>query len=217
MLPWFPAAGLFIGALLCLFDFFASWIWGGAAVAVLDVVFLAILTGGLHLDGLGDAADGLYGKRTREKALSIMKDSRIGAMGVIAIFAVLSIKGAALSDLSEMRYAALFLVPAYARSGLLFGIRLLPYGRPEGGTGTPFFGRTLSAADLLPILIPVALSFVLFGSRAILFNVLFAAITAAILFFYKKRIGCITGDMLGAMCEILEAFLFLILAAGGNI
>ena len=77
--------------------------WSQPVASILDVFLLVIITGALHLDGLGDTADGLYGRRPVEKALAIMKDSRIGAMGVVAIICGLAIKWGGLSGLDADR------------------------------------------------------------------------------------------------------------------
>ena len=105
------------------------------------------------------------------------------------------------------------IIPAFARGSMLFGLRFLPYGRPEGGTGTSFFDAPLSAQAFSGLLIPFALSLFL-GWRGIAITLIFILLTIAILTFYQKKLGCITGDMLGAMCEIIEASLFLLATAG---
>ena len=117
MVPWFPVAGLLLGALLAVFDLAAARLWPVSAVSILDVILLAILTGAFHLDGLGDTADGLFSHRPRERILEIMKDSRIGVMGVVAVVSVLAVKWAGISGLGANRTALLILVPAYARCG----------------------------------------------------------------------------------------------------
>jgi adenosylcobinamide-GDP ribazoletransferase len=94
----FPLAGLAIGLILSLFDLIASALWPTSVAGVLDVVLLAAVTGAFHLDGLADAADGLYGQREREKVLAIMKDSRVGAMGLVAVACVLLVKAAGLGS-----------------------------------------------------------------------------------------------------------------------
>jgi adenosylcobinamide-GDP ribazoletransferase len=71
---------------------------------VLDVVLLAAITGAFHLDGLADMADGLYGQREREKALAIMKDSRVGAMGLVAVACVLLVKTVGLGSIDHARF-----------------------------------------------------------------------------------------------------------------
>jgi adenosylcobinamide-GDP ribazoletransferase len=214
MVPYFPLVGLLLGLLMCALDAVALRLWSKPVAAVLDVLWLAVVTGALHLDGLGDTADGLFGHHTREKALAIMKDSRVGAMGVVAIVLNLMLKWTGIAELDLHRSLLLVLVPAYARAGLLFGFRFLDYGRPGGGTGKPFFTDKPSVAAFLGVLVPVVLSIAL-GLKAIALNAAFAVVVGAILLFYKKRLGCITGDMFGAMTEATESVLFLISSVGG--
>ena len=135
MMPFFPAVGILLGIFVAIFDLIALRLWSEPVVALLDVILLATVTGAFHLDGLGDTADGLLGQRSKEKALSIMKDSRIGAMGLVAVVFGLSLKWSGIAGLDVNRSLFLIIVPAYARSGVLFGIRFLEYGRPAGGTG----------------------------------------------------------------------------------
>lgn len=208
-----PAAGLVIGLLLAVFDQSVSGLWSPAAVAALDVVFLAVISGALHLDGLADTADGLYAGHSKERALEIMKDSRTGAMGVVAIACCLLVKWGGLTDLDGSRFWLIMLVPAYARAGVLFGFRFLEYGRRGEGTALAFFEEPLSAADFSWLMVLAGLS-LFTGLHMLVLNLGFFGITAAILWFYKRRLGCITGDMLGAMIEVTEALLFLIVAIG---
>ena len=144
MIPYFPIVGLILGALVSLFDRCTLGVWPASVVSLLDLLLLAGLTGAFHLDGLGDTADGLWAHRSRERSLAIMKDSRIGAMGLTAVVAALSLKWAGISSLPPAHRALLLiLVPAFARGAMLFAIRKLPYGRPGGGTGARLFDQTL--------------------------------------------------------------------------
>lgn len=211
MIPYFPIVGLIIGALVSIFDVAARYFWPKPVVSVLDVVFLAVITAAFHLDGLGDTADGLLGHRDREKTLVIMKDSRIGVMALVAIVCVLAMKWGGIMNLDGHRSLLLLLIPAYARGGMIFGIRFLTYGRPDGGTGVDLFEKPLKRSDFWGLLLPIALSF-LMGWIGIRLNIIFSAITAAIIYYYKKRMGCITGDMLGAMTEVTESLLFLLVS-----
>lgn len=211
MVPFFPVVGIIIGSLLSIFDFIALNIWPEPVTAVLDVVFLAVITAALHLDGLGDTADGLLGHRNREKALMVMKDSRIGVMGLVAIVCTLAVKWAGIMHLEAHRTLLLILVPAFSRSGMIFGIRFLKYGRPGGGTGYDIFGEPFKLSAFWGMLIPVLLS-VFLGWRGIWLNAAFALTIVTIIFYYKKRMGCITGDMLGAMTEVTESLLFLLVS-----
>lgn len=210
-LPWFPVVGLVIGGLIFLFDYILLRLFPVQITAIFSVLFLAALTGGIHLDGLADTADGLFSHRSREDALRIMKASDIGAMGAMALFFILGLKWAALANLTRGGWDswACFVLPAaYGRAAMLFGTYFLPYARKEGGTGRDFvskegFGRFLLVAPLMGLPLLAGLETFLW------MNGIFLLMTAAVLAFYKKKIGGITGDMLGALSELVETSLFL--------
>ena len=216
IIPYFPLVGLLLGLMLAVFDHLALMLWSKPVVSILDVVFMAAVTGAFHIDGLGDTADGLFGQRPKERTLAIMKDSRLGTMGLVAIAAGLAIKWGGIAGLASSRFLFLVLVPAYARGAMLFGMRFLEYGRPEGGTGSDFFKEKLTNAAFWGLSIPVVLS-LFTGWKMILLNIGFIFLVAVIVFYYKKRMGGITGDMLGAMGEATESFLFLLISIGGTL
>jgi adenosylcobinamide-GDP ribazoletransferase len=211
MVSFFPIVGLLVGGVVAILDQAALHLWSRPVAALIDVIVLAALTGAFHLDGLGDAADGLFSHRSRDEAMAIMKDSRIGTMGLVAIVCALAVKWGGILGLDSKRSLLLILVPAYARGGMLFGIRLLDYGRPEGGTGQDFFKEKLSLSNFWGLLFPIVLSIFL-GWQAVALNLEFVALVTGILLYYKKRMGCITGDMLGAMTEVTESALFLLIS-----
>ncbi len=213
MVPYFPLVGILLGLLVAAFDAIIVRFWAPPVVALLDIILLAVLTGAFLFDGLGDTDDGLLGPRSRDEALEIMKDSRVGTMGLVAILFGSAIKWGGIASLSYNHSLFLIIVPAYARAGILFGMRYLPYGRPDG-TCKAFFNEKLSWLHFWGLLLPIALSLLL-GLKAFWLNLAFAIIIGSILFFYKKRMGCITGDMLGAMTELTEAGLFLTASIGG--
>ena len=210
MIGWFPVVGIVIGLLLAAFDSLVSHLWDRSAAAVLDVILLALVTGALHLDGLGDAADGLYGRKPAEKALAIMKDSRIGVMALVSVVAVLALKWSGLTGLTHDRFLLLVLVPAYARGAMLFAIRGLPYGR-SAGTGYDLFETPLKTRDFGGLFLVMGLSLLL-GWGALFLNLFFGGLVAAFMAYYRRKIGCVTGDMLGAMAEVTEGALFLLMA-----
>lgn len=217
MVPWFPMAGLLVGVILALFDHLASQFWPASAAALLDVILLVWISGALHLDGLGDTADGLYGNKPREQALAIMKDSRIGAMGVIAILCGLLVKWVGISGIDEYRTLLLILVPSFSRATVIFGVRFFDYGRTEGGTGKAFFSRRVRKPAFLGLLLPAGLSFFMGIGPALRMIFLFGLMALIILGYFKLKIGVMTGDMLGAMIEATEAGLFLFVSASGFI
>lgn len=216
MLPWFPVVGLCLGLILAVFNLVALAFWPEQVVAVLDVCLLILVTGALHLDGVADAADGLLGARPRERALEIMKDSRVGAMGLVAVVTVLALKWAGLYAIFQGGWTwqtglIFLLVPGFSRTTMTLGIRFLEYGRPSGGTGMAFFDAQPDRRHWASLFFLLVVSLFL-GLQGLWLIFCFALITALILFYYKQRMDCITGDMLGAMCETSEALLFL--AAG---
>ena len=201
----FPLVGLLLGGLT------AGIFWAVGPhlprpiSAVLAVLVLLVWSGGLHLDGVADCADGFFSSRPRERILEIMRDSRIGAMGVIALVMLLALKGAALYALPPSQlWRVLLLMPLAGRVGILLMLAMLPYARPEGGLATVFFAGSRRLA-LLPGLVLLALVAWLLAKSLGLFSVLDALILLLpfCLFCYAK-IGGATGDTLGAACEIAE-------------
>jgi adenosylcobinamide-GDP ribazoletransferase len=213
MIRFFPVAGLILGGFVVLTDLAASRLWPLPVAALMDLLCLVVLTGAFHLDGLGDTADGIFSHRTRDRALEIMKDSRIGMMGLVTVVCVLGVK---LAGIYAVKAGAgtgdtlliLLLVPAYSRASMILGIRFLPYGRKGTGTGLDLFAEPLGAKNFIYCAIPLCLSLFL-GYKGLVLNLVFVMGCSALLWFYKKKMNCITGDMLGAMTEILEAMLFL--------
>ncbi len=203
---WFP----WVGALLGL-AFWGAWtaltkILPGPAAAALLLAFTVWITGGLHLDGLADTADGLGGGRTPVEALRIMKDSRVGAFGVISLIVALVLKFALFLSFATTPggTGALLLYPVISRWGMVLLAYLSPYARPEGGLGqamTLGVSRRVAACASLSA---GALSFAFLGVPGLaLFGVAGLAVWLGSLSF-QKRLGGITGDVLGATNEVLE-------------
>ena len=157
------------------------------------------------MDGLSDTADGLLSARPRERALEIMRDSHVGAMGVIAIVCVLMLKFAAVASLpaAELWRTAL-LMPVAGRAALVVTIALLPYARPEGGLAAPFYRRRSMLAAVWAEVILLLTAWLVLDMAGL---VAACASLAAVLIFSVytwRRIGGATGDTLGAACEIAE-------------
>src|SRR5689334_16937225 len=130
---WFPAIGLLIGGILVAIDRLASKSLPPASIDVLLVVALAAVTGALHLDGLADAADGLWGGHDVEGRLEIMRDVHAGTFGIVAIASVLALKWAGVAALPRgVRIETLLVAPCAARLAMLSAIAAFPYARHEG-------------------------------------------------------------------------------------
>jgi adenosylcobinamide-GDP ribazoletransferase len=106
------------------------------------------------------------------------------------------------------------IIPAYSRAAMIFGIKFLNYGREKVGTGLDLFEKDIGLKDFGFFLIPIVISLFL-GYKTLVINFVFLGTLCVVLGFYKKKLNCITGDMLGAMNEIMEAVLFI--AAGAVI
>jgi adenosylcobinamide-GDP ribazoletransferase len=211
MFAGYPAAGLFIGALLSLAYLAAGRVFPPSVAAVALIAASLLLTGALHLDGLADCADAFYGKRDRASVLRILKDPRIGTMGGGAIGLSLLSRYAALGSLpSSFILVGLPLISTFSRTVVLCAMRLLPYARNEAGI---FPSRPVITPRLLAlaVLVSVALT-------VLLPIPLLAAVLALVLFWRLswKKIGGYTGDVLGASIEIAEIVSLVTLAALAN-
>src|SRR5439155_7993505 len=135
---YFPLVGLLLGLLLSILTLLLDPLLPQLVVAALLVVALVLLTGGLHLDGLMDSCDGLFGGRTRERRLEIMRDSRVGSFGVLGGICVLLLKFACFASLAQHAlFVALLVVLSSARWAMVLALRIFPSARPPG-LGTPF-------------------------------------------------------------------------------
>lgn len=211
-MAWFPAVGLALGAVLAGAAGLMQDDVSPELAAVMLVATLALLSGGFHLDGFADVFDGVGGSRgDRARMLDIMRDSRIGAFGAIALVLLLLAKVFALRDvLGHGGAAALLVCPTIARWVLVPLILAFPYARPSG-LGSPFrrHGRPahLVAATAFALLV-LALA-----GGAVVVPAL-AAVSAAFAFaaWIHIRLGGLTGDVYGAAVEVAE-LVFLVTCA----
>jgi adenosylcobinamide-GDP ribazoletransferase len=210
-LGWFPAVGLLLGGLLGAADWLGSlWLPRGL-VDVLLLVLLAVLTGGLHLDGFMDTCDGLFSLRSPAERLAIFRDSRVGSFGVVGAATLLLLQWTALGALpGPWRPAILLVTLALARWAMVYAIVAFPYGRPEG-LGRVFKeqagGRALAAATLVAGLAAVAL----LGAAGLAALALAAATTWLFARYCLGRLPGLTGDTYGALDELVEALLLVAL------
>jgi len=210
---YFPVVGALIGVLMMFVLKLTESFVSGLVLSVLLVTFQIFLTGGLHLDGLADSFDGLYSNRSKERVLEIMKDSRVGSNGALALIILILMKVALFSEIiySYHRVAIIILTPAFARYTVIVASRISDYAR-EKGMGNFFIGKTKNDHLVMGTIFVLMMS--LFNPTNLI--ALGAATVFAVLYSFhvKKKIGGMTGDTLGAMIEmselvILTVFLFL--------
>jgi len=209
---WFPLVGFALGATLACTDYLLSGILGPSARAAVTVIALAVVTGAVHLDGLADTADALGAGRDRVRALEILRDSRIGTFGAIALFFVLTLKLSALAGAIHMgRYRAIYLAPGLARWAMVMVADRMTYLRREGaGVALLREGerRNWWIASIVA-LVGVVLTRSLAGLGA---AALAVALALLLRVFYRRWLGGVTGDLLGAAGEIVETAVLLALA-----
>ncbi len=210
----FPLAGLLIGLALFGLERGGREIAPEAAVAGVLALAWVLLTGGLHLDGLADTCDGLFGGRDREQRLAIMRDTSTGSWGTIGLVVVLLLKFALLVSLLEGgRFAALLLAPIVARGVIVGLMGAWPYARPEG------FGRALHAAAWgAPTVVAIALTLLaaglLWSGEGLLVVVFVGAVGGLLAWYARSRLGGLTGDVDGALIELLEVATLLAIVVG---
>ncbi|MBF0291730.1 MAG: adenosylcobinamide-GDP ribazoletransferase [Nitrospinae bacterium] len=201
---WFPAVGLLIGVGLASAYYALNLALPPAPVAALIVVLMSAVSGGLHIDGLADTADGLLSGAPRERVIEIMKDSRSGAMAIFAVASVLIVKTTAITSLTaEWATTAILLAPLAGRIAIYNAMLCVPYVSGSGGLGHAFGagGRRDKVASATILL---AAGFIGAGISGILWAVSLYALWAIFSAWLVKRIGGMTGDNYGALCEITE-------------
>ena len=238
----FPGVGVLVGALVAGFSgllFMGLPLTGSAplVVAALGTAMSVVITGAFHEDGLADVADGLGGSAARDRALEIMKDSRVGAFGAIAVVLALLVKVtllALLGDVSAtLMCAALFCAHVVSRTWPLLTIRLLPHvGDAAGSKSKPLADQissaSLSTGFLWCFVALVLVTYVQIATDMIAFDgapdslipaLLVGLLASAVAWIWMtrwfwKRLGGFTGDCLGATQQIAELAFYLGLALG---
>lgn len=203
-LGWFPLVGFAIGSALAAEDYLLGFACGGAIRAALTVMTLSIITGAVHLDGLADTADALGAGRDRKRALEILRDSRIGTFGASALFFALALKILAIAATAgKLRYAALWLAPGLARWAMVALAYRLDYLRADGA-GTMLLAHDSRRNFILASLVAIAGVLPLVGCNSLRVSTIAIATTLALGAFYRKWLGGLTGDLIGAAGEIVE-------------
>jgi len=209
---FFPVVGLLIGVLLAGMHI-ALWRIDPGVLAALVLIVWALLTGGLHLDGLADTADAwIGGQGNRERTLLIMKDSRSGPIAIVVIVLLLLTKFAALQVLLVGDAGlVLLLAPVLGRTVIVLLLITTPYVRPDG-LGSPYANYLPRwSCGVLVLLVAVATVALLEGLGGLLLAVLgigFMGLRHSLI----NRLGGVTGDTLGAVCELTEMAALLVLA-----
>ena len=209
---YFPAVGLLVGCVAALVLWATSVVLPLAVAVGLSMATTLLLTGGFHEDGLADTFDALGGAVSRERALTIMKDSRIGSYGALALLVVLGLKAVALASMPlAVAVPALLLGHTVSRTAAVWLIWMLPYaGDVEHAKARPLARRVslpgLCVAFLWVFLVAAVLIALVPGHAAwVATSVAMAAAGGLwMLRWLRKRLGGYTGDTLGAAQQLTE-------------
>jgi len=209
----FPLVGLLLGLALIGIDRIAGGVFSPLLVNAVLVTLYVAGTGAIHLDGLADTFDGLFGGHTRERRLEIMRDSRIGTFGALALVLVLLLQWSALSALdSPWRRPGLLLFPVLGRSAMVAALAAFPYAR-AAGLGVLFRSYVLPWPLAIAQLSALAFSIVCFGGGG---TVLWAVSVLASLGLgavATASLGGLTGDTYGAIGEIVQIVTLLLVVS----
>ena len=220
---YFPTVGFILGILYFLVTYITTNLFGVYIGSVIFVLCGVVLTGGLHLDGVGDTFDGIYSYRDKERMLEIMKDSRLGTNALLAVLFVILLKiGFVYKSLNLNIYYTTILMPVYGRLAIAFASYNNKSPR-KNGMGNVFIGqinkKQIGICCAFTILYIVLLNmFFKFGLELLLYNIIFMIILWILIRFYTKYItniiGGITGDVLGCICELTEVIYLLFICLG---
>jgi adenosylcobinamide-GDP ribazoletransferase len=206
---YFPVVGVGIGLVSAVVLLLAGRIWSPVIASLLAVAASIAVTGALHEDGLADTADGLGGGKSVERRLAIMKDSRIGVYGTLALAFSLALRVSALADMPLWTAAtALIATHAAARITPIFVMNALPYAGDATVMKVSYNDAPVSAHDqrfalvvVLCALLPLAFVSLLSVISGLLLG---AALAAAAAMWARQRIDGYTGDVLGAIEQMFE-------------
>lgn len=211
-LYFYPLIGLVIGILLVLANIILGPLIPLEARVVILLTLLVFLSGGLHLDGFMDTMDGICSGKNRERSLEIMRDSRVGAFGVLGLVLLLLIK---LTFLQSLRGPdlnnALLVMPMVSRWVVVANMPMAPYAREGFGLGKLMVENARWKEVLVTLAFTLVVSSFLLGFKAAILILVLFVFACICSLFLKEKIGGLTGDTLGAVLETSEVFVLLIL------
>lgn len=216
-LSYFPIVGLVIGGILFGIDCGMSLILPSMVVNALLIVVLIILTGALHLDGFIDTCDGIAGD-SPQRRLEIMSDSQVGAFGIVGACSLLLVKYATLLSLPDtLRMAALLLMPTLGRWAMVYAIFAFPYARKASGLGYAFKQQaTWQRLTMATLVALVAVAVLTRWQGMVLIGGVWLIILG-IGCLLRSRLGGLTGDTYGAVNELTEVLVLILLPLVANI
>jgi len=205
----FPLIGAALGTAAAGIFLSASQVFGAAIAALLALAFLLAITGGLHEDGLADVFDALRAGRSRERMLTILKDSRIGAHGTLALLIAVLLRWQCIAA-SGTRAVAVLAGALAASRGVMIALAYVTAPAGEG-LGKAFCAGLRPMPVIIAVLIASAFPFTCGVAAGVVAVVVNAATLLIVRSWFRHRLGGVTGDCLGAACQISEIVTLLVL------
>jgi adenosylcobinamide-GDP ribazoletransferase len=211
-MAFFSLVGLLIGLLLALGYFLLSFLLHKSLVLWLTLGLLAFLTRGLHLDGFADTVDGLASGGPREKILEVMRDSRIGAFGVIGLIFLIGAKYLSLDQMLDQSIPrTLILMAVMGRNSMVLVCYRSAYARSGEGLAKPFAENLTTRETILSSVIAFGIGLLLMGVMGIVVFLGTGLFSLGYRFFFIKKLKGITGDILGGANELAELICLILL------
>jgi adenosylcobinamide-GDP ribazoletransferase len=211
-MTFFPLVGLLIGLLLTVAFLILSFLFSKSLVLWLTLGCLALLTRGLHLDGFADTIDGFAAGGTKEKILEVMRDSRIGAFGVVGLIFLIGAKYLALDQITGPSIPnSLILMTVMGRNSMVWVCFRSPYARTGEGLAKPFAENLTSREMILSSASAIAMGLVIWGLKGVLVFIGIGLFSLLFRLFFLRKLKGITGDILGAANELSEVLCLLLL------
>lgn len=208
---YYPLVGTFVGLALWGAALLLGLLFPLSIVSVLLLVGSLLLTGGLHLDGLADLIDGVSGSYNREDALRIFKDPHVGSMAVAGVVLIILLKYACLNTLAPAALCpALVLMATLSRYAMVQLACFSSYARASGGLGEPFVRGIRREHHTIALLVALGSTLLFGGLRGVGIGILAGLATLGLQVYFHQRLGGITGDVLGATNELIEALVLLL-------
>ena len=213
---FFPLVGLVLGICYALAAWLLLYTLGMRSLtAALLLILPLLLTGGLHADGFMDTADGVFSGRERARKLEIMKDSRVGAFGVVSFVMLMFVQFALLSDMAPLLLVpALFVMPIIGRLAMVLAVACFPYAREDG------MGKTFAdMADRSTVVIAALTTAVLvlpwgvLATAALVLGTLFALLFCRMM---TNILGGVTGDVYGAATVLTETLVLVVFSLASS-
>ncbi len=207
---YFPVVGVIIGLILVGLNWLLALCLPAALVNVLLVVALVAISGAFHLDGLADTCDGMAGGKTVEERWRVMSDSRVGSFGIVGVACLLLTKYVSLNNVPEdWLIPTLVLVPVISRWAMVYAVFAYPYAKPSGlgkafKQGNRWWSLVIATVITLGVVVALA------QLKGFVIMMAVWVLVVAVAAFLKGRFGGLTGDTYGAINEVAEVLVLIL-------